>query len=69
MIPVVSLETIGDGLSGEKVVEAEIRGDSLRVKRRLEENEGRIGSFYGLLYVEQKRTGGKKKVLKSNPQV
>jgi hypothetical protein len=37
----------------------------LGVKRRLEENEGRIGSFYGLLYVEKKRTGGKKKYLKA----
>jgi hypothetical protein len=37
----------------------------LRVKGRLEENEGRIGSFYGLLYVEKKRTGGKKKYLKA----
>jgi len=36
----------------------------LSVKRRLEENEGRIGNFYGLLYVE-KKTGGKKKYLKA----
>ena len=35
------------------------------VKRGLEENEGRIGSFYGLLYVEKKRTGGKKEYLKA----